>query len=646
MYYRSIRETLNSKSLLVPEHSNYNEYIRDTKKDYYMSLYLYNEEQKQLVENNNNKVSGIRDTVTNILFWDLDSAKLEQAKRDTINLIDNLIKHGFKKENIDVYFSGSKGFHVQICTGKTYFTPEQLRNITVELAKNLPTFDRVVNDPNRVIRVPNTLHQKTGLYKVLLSHTNLTDFSVPEILEYAKEKQALKFAQPVDIVPGNVLDLMNKKSKIDITEVDVYEIDFTQNKLLTNCRWSLQHGNFKEGERNSAFLCLAATYKNMGYKEELTYRMLKGVAELQAARFETDRYPDSELYQNIVKVVYSPNWQNGQYSCRTDHTWLSNYCKSLGEHSCDATKKYDTIIELSDALTKFRKYAKNIDQNTIKTGIPELDERTRITTGQHIAILGAPSSGKSSLALQILENTSLAGVNSIFFCMDMSDTTTVEKLYQRTMNKNPDFIYKVIKNDNQNLIDTDKHILDRYKNVKFCFQNGLTIDKIRDIVIEEQKKQMGNLKLVVLDYAGRVMGPYSDMTANSAVVANGLRSIANELGVCVITLVQPPKAAGDARDELYSMRQIKGSSVMEEAIDKLFAVFRPGFNPMNDSKDDKFIVMPLLKNRQGGLFCLNFKWDGLTGSISSLETVNELEMIEELIKGNRERKRGEGGWND
>lgn len=647
MYYRAIRETLNSKSLLVEEDANYNEFVKDSLKDYYFSLYLYNEDQKKKVEANSNKVTGIRDTVTNLLLWDLDSDKLEQAKKDTVNLVSNLMKHGFQENHIDVYFTGCKGFNVQVRLHNMYLTPDQFRNVTVELAKNLVTFDRVVNDPNRVIRLPNTIHQKTGLYKTQLTVKQLNDFSIPEILDFCKEKRKLTVVQEIEKIPTIVQDLINKKPKVEVKDtISVDEVDFTQNKLLTNCRWSLQHGNFKEGERNSAFLCLAATYKNMGYKEELTYRMLKGVAELQAARFNCDRYPDSELYQNIIKIVYSNNWQNGQYTCRSDNTWLSNYCKTLGVHSCDATKKYENVVGLNDAITKFRSHAKNIDKNTIKTGIQELDSRTRITIGQHIAILGAPSSGKTSLALQMLENTSSAGVNSIFFCMDMSDTSTVEKLYQRVMNKNSDYIYKTIQNGNQDLLKMDETILDRYKNVKFCFQNGLTVDKIRDIVIEEQKKQMGNLKLIVIDYAGRVMGPYSDMTANSAIVANGLRSIANELGVCVITLVQPPKAAGDARDELYSMRQIKGSSVMEEAIDKLFAVFRPGFNPMNDSRDDRYIIMPLLKNRQGGLFCLNFKWDGLTGSISSLELTTELEEIENLIKLNRERKRGEGGWNE
>jgi hypothetical protein len=652
MYYRSIRETLNSKSIMVPDESDYSSFIKDEDKDYYMSLYVYTDEQKKLVEDNNNKISGtgIRDTVTNYLFWDFDSKELLQAKKDTLNLVETLIRLGLTKDQIDVHFTGCKGFSVQVkLNGNNYLTNQQFRTLTSELAKNYPSYDTKINDPNRIIRLPNTLHQVSNKFKVQLTIEQLRDFTIPEILTYANEPHELFKVKGVDVLPTNLVELLNKPVKKELVATSTSstnDIDYAQNKHLSNCRWSLQNGNFKEGERNSAFLCLAATYKNMGYKEELTYRMLKGVAELQSTRFNCDRYPDHELYNNIIKIVYSPHWQNGQFTCRTEGTWLAGYCKTLSEHSCDAEKKYDTIVDLNDALLKFRTHAKNIDKNTIKTGIPELDNRTRITIGQHIAILGAPSSGKSSLALQMLENTSLSGVNSIFFCMDMSDTTTVEKLYQRAMSKNADFIYKVIQNNNNDLINMDKNILDRYRNVKFCFQNGLTVEKIRDIVIEEQKKQNGNLKLVVVDYAGRVMGPYSDMTANSAIVANGLRSIANELGVCVITLVQPPKSAGDARDELYSMRQIKGSSVMEEAIDKLFAVFRPGFNPMNDSKDDKYIIMPLLKNRQGGLFCLNFKWDGLTGSISSLEMTRELEEIEQLIQTNRARKHGDGGWNE
>lgn len=647
MYYKAFRETLNSKPKMIPVGTDIIPLIKDMK-DYYQSLYMYNEAHKQQIETNNS-VSGIKDTVTNCLFWDFDSIEnLEQARRDSVNLVESLIRQGLTKENIDVYFTGSKGFCVKVLFKDLLLNPVQFRSIVTQIASSLPTFDKVVNDANRVIRIPNTIHPDTKLYKVQLQINELQNLSIEQIRVLASKPRSIVKPTLIEEVPMAINKLIKasdqpKKIEVDLT-ASPDAIDFADNKLLTNCRFSLQAGAFKQGERNTALMCLAASYKNMGYKEELTYRLLKGVAELQAKRHKCDRYPDAELYNNIVKLVYSNTWNNGQYSCRTKDTWLANYCQQLGDHSCDATKKYTTIVDLNTALTKFKQYATDIDKNTIKTGIEDLDRRTRITTGQHIAILGAPSSGKSSLALQILENTSLSNVNSIFFCLDMSDTTTIEKLYQKTMRKNPDHVYSMVKAGKEK--ETNATILDRYKNVQFCFRNNLTIDNIRDIIIEEQKKQHGNLKLIVIDYAGRVLGPWSDLNANSAIIANGLRSIANELNVCVITLVQPPKSAGDARDELFSMRQIKGSSVMEESIDKLFAVFRPGFNPMNDGVDDKYMTIPLLKNRQGGLFCLNFRWDGLTGSITPLETVGELEEIKNLIGSNRDRSKKDNGWGD
>lgn len=648
MYYQALREGLNSKAKMVV----YGEPlpVLDTKRDYYVSLFQYTEEEKNTIEERGGSVAGLTGTTTDVLYWDFDDENdLDKARHDTVNFCQRLENAGVPKDAIEVYFSGKKGFNVKVSLTER-ITNQLFKQLTYTLASSLPTFDSVVNDPNRIVRVPNTKHPKSGLYKVPLEIWEVRELKIDEIQYTArKPRWATKTYKAIDL-PTIKVTLPKEEVKVKVEERHVKGLDWTSKpRFLSNCRYALQNGYFGAGQRDESLLILAATYRNLGFDIEHTYRILKGVCSIQAKRNNTDRFSDEELYNNICTQVYGSAWNGGQGSCSEPHgssmsMFLSQYCASLGDNACTHKESESGFIKITEVSDKLRNFAKNIDKNTILTGIPSLDEKMRMTIGQHVAILGAPSSGKSSLALQILENTSLAGVKSAFFSMDMSDLITGLKLSSRVSNKSSEQVIQIAKEDDQNMDDIDHVLADKYKNVNFCFRNGLNIENIREMIIQEQKKLNNELKLVVVDYASRISGPWSDMTANGAYIASGLRSIANELGVCVLTLVQPPKSAGDAKDELTSMRQIKGSSMFEESIDTLISVFRPGFDSSNDSKDDKYMVMPVLKNRMGNLFTLKFKWDGKTGSISEAN-YDDQDAIDDLISKNREKKaKPADGW--
>jgi hypothetical protein len=98
---------------------------------------------------------------------------------------------------------------------------------------------------------------------------------------------------------------------------------------MTEAKFALQEGFFQAGERNTAFMILSSTYKNQGFNKEIVYRMLKGMAELQARRSGQERYSDEELYNNIVDVVFSPGWKGGTYSYENTPL-LQDVSKRLG----------------------------------------------------------------------------------------------------------------------------------------------------------------------------------------------------------------------------------------------------------------------------------------------------------------------------
>ena len=84
-YYYNFKEGLNSKGKLVTLEQLEN-FQKDPNKDYYISIYKYNEDQKKRVEEKGT-ISGIKDVTTDILVWDFDSAtNPDDARKDVVLL--------------------------------------------------------------------------------------------------------------------------------------------------------------------------------------------------------------------------------------------------------------------------------------------------------------------------------------------------------------------------------------------------------------------------------------------------------------------------------------------------------------------------------------------------------------------------------
>lgn len=400
MYYIRIAETLADKGKLIPHTDDVYKYV-NRNKDCYRSIYFYNEEQKKQFDTSKS-VAGITEVVTSKLVFDFDSGtNLEQAREDALELCQRLVSKGVNPEDIQVYFSGSKGFGIEMNT-TSMLTVQEFKNVTFNLAADLTSFDKVINNASRIIRVPLTKHQTTGNFKIPLTIDELTDLSIDEIVSFSKDisnydldvlKEAM--GRVIDL-PQAVLNLRvrgepTKPQKVVERPQDV-ELDLSNKpKFLTNCKYSLQEGHFGSGERNSALMTLAATYKNNGFSKAIVYRMLKGVAQTQSELSGQTRFSDKEIYKNIIEVVFSPTWKGGMYSCQQEG-WLRDYCQALGDKCCekDPDHKHEVGPKLiSSVKDKFKHYVKNIDKNTVKTGIGWIDQKLFISTGTNVGIIGA-----------------------------------------------------------------------------------------------------------------------------------------------------------------------------------------------------------------------------------------------------------------
>lgn len=623
--YVRLTEGLQDKGILIrPEEVKDN---IDTISDYYTSIFYYNDKHlKQF--NETGTVKGISDVLTDKLVFDFDSREnLEIARTDTIEAIARLQKFNIKEENVEIYFSGQKGFTLLVNLPKE-ISPEELANIVLsKIGYGLTTLDKSIYNASRILRVPGTKHQVSGLYKIPLIKEDL-ELPMEEILERAQDSYTRDPA-PISRPTPELFVMPKKNNKPKVS----YELELAKKPYKwSNCKWSLLQGNFKQGERDQAMMVLAATCRGLHYDRETTYYICKSALKKSWAKFGEGGFGKEELWNNVIEnQIFADGWNGGQYSCSTN-PWLHSYCEELGDNQCKDRETEDTApsVPLIDVTKRFFTYAKDFEKNKIKTGVYEIDKNINLCTSTLNGLLGQPGAGKTSMALQFLKNTSKSNVPSMLFSMDMGEPIIYAKMIQNQTGHNFDDVMKLFKEapDKAEKIAIDTNEV--YKRVGMNFKSGLTVKDIKEsIQTQNEQNGVGNeVKLVVIDYLECIAGPYSDSTANTGFIANQLKDVANELQVCILLLLQTQKhSTPDVSDPLLSLKGVKGSSLIEQSCSVIITLWREGYGP-NYVEDDRYISFATVKNRFGALWSDSFAWDGVKGNISSMTSEQKQDFAE------------------
>lgn len=633
--YIRVTKGLADKGILIAPSELHN-VVTDTEKDYYASLYYYNPKHYEVFKKTGS-IRGIADVYTDTIVFDFDSkTDLEQTKSDALTAIERLKKFGVKESNVELYFSGNKGFTINVRLNRK-ITPEEARKIALDkIAGDLKTTDTSVYDASQIIRVPGTKHPKSGLYKVPLNIEQLKNSSITEIKSYASSLENITeefewtVAEPTP-------EFFTFEKKLDRPKNN-YDIDLNKKPAQwKNCKWALLQGNFNEGQRHNALMIIAATCRGLGYDKQTTYYMCKSALKKQADKSGQDEFPKEELWKNIIEQsVFTDNWEGGQYTC-SKSGWLKDYCDSLGQHKClNKDEEEPPCVKLEDITLEFNDYAKNFDQNVIKTGIKLLDENVTLCTSTLAGLLGQPGAGKTSMAINYLNNTSAADIPSVFLSLDMGKPIVYAKLVQKATGLSFKEVLNLFKTNPSEALKIAESLKEQYKNVGFNFKSGVTVADVKNIVQQHEQNLGKKVKLLVIDYLECLAGPYADQTANTGFLANQLKDLSNDLGVCTLLLLQTQKhSTPDISDPLLSLKGVKGSSLIEQSCSTILTLWRDGYNPKH-VKDDKYISFAVVKNRFGSLWSGDFSWNGLRGDIGEL-TEEEQENLSEF----RERKKQE-----
>lgn len=166
--------------------------LRFIKSNNYRSCYATVYAFRQYDQQNRDKSTAIIDTIP-YDFDDKDNP--ENALADLNKLLGWASRHDIQPR---VHYSGSKGFHVfiDIEPVELKHPAETLKMFVEEMQSvaDFKTIDMVVpGDLNRVIRIPNTLHRKTGRYCIALNPEIVPFLSIDDI--------TIKAQQPSEYIP-------------------------------------------------------------------------------------------------------------------------------------------------------------------------------------------------------------------------------------------------------------------------------------------------------------------------------------------------------------------------------------------------------------------------------------------------------------
>lgn len=608
-----------------------NEWNKDftSEDDYYSSTYYYGNDGVAYFKKNG-KIKGFKNVKTESIWFDFDhESNLELAKNDVKVLIARLKNAGIDESAIDIYFSGSKGFTVQFRTNKT-LNRTQVEHLAIDVfGQGLETLDTTMYDESQIFRVPNTKHPKTGLYKVQLSLEQL-ELSIDDIKKYAKTTKPLKDKEISNLkeellkIPEKPKPASNVALNFDLSKRPLHWKDY---------KWALLNAHMlKENERHSALMVIAATCKGLGYDQTLTQAMCLTFDE----KFQKlTGKPAVEDLDNVIESIFADDWNGGQYSFK-NNKWLQEYCNRVGVNTKDAN---DEIVGIYDIKDEFVHFVDHIDENTILTGINKLDKEVPITVGMNLGIVGAASSGKTALALEILKNTSKKGVISVFVSLDMHRKRLFEKLLYKVSGFPREELYKKVRNREMDSIY--EKVKEDYGNVWFFDRSSATVENVREYIKEVEEKTGQKVKLVMIDYFERVNSERSDETAASKDIAGKLQDLVNDLDIAMITLVQPNKfsLASGPDQPITNYTAIKGSSFLYQSFRAIISIWRPFFTP-ETKNEDKYLQMGILKNDLGELGILDFKWNGKRGEITEFASDEDREHFNDLLAEKQRKKDG------
>lgn len=256
------------------------------------------------------------------LYIDFDVTDIDNnfwmIRNDAIKVVSILgAIFGIDKDMIQLYFSGNKGIHIVVPAETIGIHPHpQLNMVFKKVAEDMNkltkhnTVDTRIYDKVRLFRVPNSIHPKTGLYKIPITFDELRDLPIDDMQKLAERPR-----KPIP-VRKQYLTQANRMYQSYIKAYEEEERRIAARKksgkrsslnFMPPCIEHIINNPVPDGKRNNTTAVLASYFMQRGIKEE------EAIDRIFAWNQEQCQPPQPE--SEIEKTIASIFRREHRYGC-------------------------------------------------------------------------------------------------------------------------------------------------------------------------------------------------------------------------------------------------------------------------------------------------------------------------------------------
>ena len=569
-----------NRGLLIPQEQVI-DVILEHGKNYpvYKSLYLYDEEGREYHKLRKTFKDFLGKRYIRDVLIDIDRG--DNSDDYTLNKTKSIL---FELEELDVhrhsyniYFSGT-GYHI-IISGEVFNFPNGNPNlpfVVKETMNNLfSEIDLAVYNRTSIYRCPNTLNQKSNLYKIPLTHKQVSKFKAKQIHIKASRQITLE-ADPI-WGDGELED----KVITEVPEIRIMESNVEPRNIVP-CVQKMYKLGPEEGSRNNTMMRIASHFFRHGIPSVAT----------KAALLE---WNGGQLRSDVIIKKVEDTYRGGyKYGCKD--VLMAKYCQT----NCIYYRRKDYLIDVKNSEELQADLAERLETDfsgrtiDLAKSLGVYDKDATVYPGELVTIFGSTGANKTALAQNIVLGYNAdhdqiikeKQIPTLFLSLELSGYVMHRRNLQIVSGANKDTVMKNYKS----LYEYHKQEL-----------SHIIMQSVSPTIpqIQEKIKQL-QPKCVVIDYIDLVDVPFNRRGEYEKLnyISHSLSNIAVNEDIIIIQISQVSRDY--SRNQIMDLYAAKGSGAIENASRKVIGI--------TGSADDAEKQVSLYKNSDGDLFDVQLEW--------------------------------------